>query len=346
VLNLAIVGCGMVANEHLGALRKVKEIKVVALCDKDEETAERMSRKWNVRTCYTDYCKMLDEEELSIVSVLTPPQSHVPVAIEAIRRDVNVLIEKPLTLSIADANRLLEVHAASRAKVTVDHLALFSKVMIKVTNLIESGAIGDILGSRIQWLLTPDDSMASTEKHWCHKLPGGRFGEVLPHPVYLIQAVIDEKLSVDRVLTEKRGKYPWMRNDELRVVLRGKSGHWADIYASFNAPRKAIILDVYGTRRILRIDIINQTLIEFGKRSISKVASAKDVLGQSTNLFLSTIENTIDFLRAKEMEHPLRNLYTCFLRSIENGVDPTVTPQMAFETVRVTEEICNMIQLS
>jgi predicted dehydrogenase len=342
-MNLAIVGCGMVANEHLAALRRVREAKVVALCDQDKEAVMRMSRKWNVSDSYTDLGKMLNEQDLSIISVLTPPQAHVPVAIEAIKRNINVVIEKPLTMNTAEASRLLETMKNSTAKLTVDYILLFSKVMLQTSQLIRSGRIGDVLGARIDYLGTGNDPMTSTESHWSHKLLGGRLGEMLPHPIYVVQSLIGDELSVDTIVAEKRGKYPWMRYDELNVSLRGTKRGSASIHVSFNAPRDAINIDVYGTRKILRLDLINQTLMELGERSLSKVDSAKDLVRQSSNLFLSTIKNTMSFLRGGAMQYPLRNLYASFVDSVASGKDQLVTPHMAFETVRITEQLCNSI---
>jgi len=342
-MNLAIVGCGMVANEHLRALRRVPGIRVVALCDRDEETVARMSQKWDVEARYTDYHKMLDEQELSMISVLTPPESHVPIAIEAINRGVHVVIEKPLTMSAAEAKPLLEALRGSHVKVTVNHTLLYGKVMIEASRLIRSGAIGDVLGTEMKFLGTQDDSMASNQSHWSHKLPGGRLGEMLPHPLYTVQSVIQDELTVDTIVAEKRGKHPWMRYDEMKVLLRGRSKGWADIYVSFNASRPMITLDVYGTRKILKIDMINQVLIELGERSLSKVDSGRDLLDQSRVLFLSTIKNAIGYLGVKRMESSLRNLYTSFMESVASGNDPIVTPKMAFETVRIEEDICSRI---
>lgn len=342
-MNLGIVGCGEVAKEHLRALKSVRDINVVALCDMDQKKVERMALQWNVRAHYSQYREMLDEQDLSIVSVLTPPQSHASIAVEAIKRGIHVVVEKPLTMRTDDANLILEALEGSKVKLTVNHIMLFSKVMTEASRLIRSGQIGDVLGVQVAFLGTQDDPMASDERHWCHKLPGGRLGEMLPHPIYAAQSVLGEESRVDSVVAEKRGNYPWMRYDELKILLRGLKKGWADIYVSFNSARPVITIDVYGTRKMLKIDMINQTLIELGERSLSKVDSARDLLGQSGDLFLSTVRNTIGFLGASRMEYSLRNMYVSFLQSITSGNDPIVTPEMACETVRITEEICNRI---
>jgi predicted dehydrogenase len=342
-MNLGVVGCGEVANEHLRALRRVRGIYVAALCDKDADTLSRMSQKWNVRATYTDYSKMLNEQDLSIVSILTPPASHVPLAIEAVERGVNVLIEKPLAMTAAEIQPLIEKLRGSSVKVTVDHIMLFSRIAGKVLKLVKSGGIGDVLGAKIEYLGTQKDSMAATESHWSHNLLGGRLGEMLPHPVYILQSIVGNQVSVESVVAEKRGRHSWMPCDELKVLLGCENKLWGEIYVSFNAPRDMITADVYGTRRILKVDMINQSLIQLGNRSLGKTDSARDLLDQSCNLFLTTMMNTVRYLTIKPMGYPLRNLYTSFIDNVVRGTDPIVTPQTALATVKTTEEICKRI---
>jgi len=343
-MNLAIVGCGMVANEHLKALKRVNGISVVALCDKDEETVNRMSKKWNIRSSYTDYSKMMNDQDLSIVSILTPPQAHVPVALEAIKRGINVVMEKPLTPSSGEARPLLDALKQSKVKLTVDHTMLFSRAMDGLTSLLRRGELGEVLGAAIQYLCTPDDSMAANQNHWSHSLPGGRFGEMLPHPIYAIQAVIGNDLVPDRVATWKRGKYPWMAHDELKVLFRNeKTQTWGDMYVSFNSIRPVINLVAYGTRRIVVVDVINQTLMELGKRGLGRLDSAQDLITQSGSLLRSTISNATRFLSLSTLEYPLQNMYRSFVTNISSGTEPLVTAEAAYETVRVTEQVCSQL---
>ena len=341
-MNIGIAGCGLVAREHMRALEKLETARVVALCDSNERALAATSKEWSISSCYTDYEKMLDCEQLDVVSILTPPQSHRILAVQAIRRNVNVLVEKPLTTSMAEADLILESLRSSEAKLMVEYVMLFSRIMSRASDLMKKGLIGEILGAEISFLCTKDDPMASNEKHWCHKMPGGRLGEMLPHPIYVLQSILGNELEVERVTSAKRGNYPWMHKDELKVLLRGSKG-WGDIYASFNAARPAIFVDVYGTRKILRADLINHTLVKLGPRGLSKVDSARDSLRQSGRLFFSTMMNAMGFLRTARMENSLRNVYASFLNSIETNTRPVVTPEFARETVRTAEQICKWI---
>jgi predicted dehydrogenase len=182
--------------------------------------------------------------------------------------------------------------------------------------------------------------MTSDPKHWCHKLLGGRFGENLPHPVYALQSILGDDLQVGEVFPSKRGKYPWMPHDEWFVTLQSDKT-MGSIYESFNAARTAILIDVYGTKRILKIDLTNQTVIGLGRRSPEKrIQIGKDSLWLSYKIALSTMRNAFDFLLSERGEKGLRNLYTMFIDSIKKNDDPPVTSKMAYNTVRIVEEIC------
>ena len=184
--------------------------------------------------------------------------------------------------------------------------------------------------------------MAATENHWCHKLPGGRFGEMLTHPIYLIQSFLGDDLDVREILPFKRGKFSWMPHDELHVTLQNDKspGHF---YISFNAPRPAVLVDVYGSKRILKIDVLNQTIIEQGARSLSKVDSFKDSLGISYKISSSITKNALEYFLRARGEFSFRYAYTSFEKSIRENTAPLVTPTMAYNTVKITEEICRHI---
>jgi predicted dehydrogenase len=336
---LAIVGCGAITREHLKVSRMMDSMDLVALCDVDKDALARMSMEGGVARTYTDFSKMLETEDLSIVSILTPPQFHAPMAVAAIEKGINVLLEKPLTITSGEAELILKALQKTGVKLTVDYNALFSQVMIKAMDLVRQAAIGEVLGMEVRMLQTKDDAMAVNQKHWCHKIPGGRFGEMLAHPVYLLQAILGDTLESATVLAQKRGAYDWMRYDELCVLLSGRKGI-GRIYASFNAPRLTYQVDIFGTQKILSIDLLNQTLVILGYRTSSRTDSAKDCFDISRQLIFQTIKNTFFFLRRERGQDALRRVYTSLLDGIDARRELVVSPDMAYHTVKIVEEIC------
>jgi predicted dehydrogenase len=93
---------------------------------------------------------MLDNEDISIVSILTPPGSHAVLAIEAIKRRINVLVEKPLAESIRQADSIISALDKSDAKMTVNYSWLFCKAILHSLSLIRKGEIGSILHVEIK----------------------------------------------------------------------------------------------------------------------------------------------------------------------------------------------------
>ena len=135
--------------------------------------------------------------------------------------------------------------------------------------------------------------------YWSHSIKGGRFSEMLPHPIYLLQAFLGNDLRVEGVITEKLGQRLWMPLNELQVLLRGKQGT-GHVYVSFNAARFAEFVEIYGTKKILRIDLTNQTIVLLGPRTPSKVDSALDNLQIAGQLTSATVSSTCIFLLVPE----------------------------------------------
>jgi predicted dehydrogenase len=337
-MDMAIVGCGVVAQDHLNVLTKMKILHPVAVCDKSEPMASKVAKKWNIEHCYTNFSEMIQNEDISLVSILTPPESHAPLAVDAINHGVNVLVEKPFTSTARDAELILGSLGTSKAKLTVNYVWLFNDTMVAALPLIRKGLLGEVLAVEIKCLQTTSDPMAANENHWCHKLPGGRFGEMLPHPVYVMQSILEDGLGVAGVSAIKRGPYAWMSKDELLVFMQSKRGI-GQIYVSFNCARPAILVDVYGTNKILHLDFLNQNIMLQGPRSFSKVDSAVEMLGLASHLTFATIKNTLTYLAPARGERAIRRVYSSFVEDIDGDRQPAVTPEMACRTVKLVEDI-------
>ncbi len=341
--NVAIVGCGIIAQTHLHALKKLNSLKVVAVCDTDKKIAIATSKKWKVDHYYTDFSKMLSNEDISILSILTPPSSHAFLAIEAIKHGINVVVEKPLTMTTKEADSIINALRGSSAKMTVVYHFLFSKAMLESLSLIREQGIGEVLSVDVKMVDDARmDPMTSDPSHWSHKLLGGRFGEMLPHPVYIVQSILGDNLHTKKVFVSKRGNMPWMPNDELHVILENEKG-LGSLYVSFNAPRASDTCDVYGTRKILKIDLTRQIVLQRGPRGVSNFSIAKDCLSEACRLSLLTMKNALQYSFRKHSEYGVSHVYTMFIDSIKNRYDPLVTPEMAYNTVKIVEEICKDI---
>ncbi|MCL0052920.1 Gfo/Idh/MocA family oxidoreductase [Dehalococcoidales bacterium] len=122
LVKIALVGTGYIANRvHLPILRKLKEARVVALCDSNEDRARQTAHYFQVPKFYTDFEKMLAQENVDIVDICTPSVTHASLILQALRAGFNCLVEKPLALQVDEANEIIETANSLGLEVHVIH---------------------------------------------------------------------------------------------------------------------------------------------------------------------------------------------------------------------------------
>jgi len=111
---VGIIGCGTIFPMHAQSIKNMKEAKLAAVCDIKEARAREKAGQHNC-VYYTDYKKMLDSERLDVVHICTPHYLHMPMIIEAAKRRINIISEKPMGLDPIQARK--EIAFAKKNKV-------------------------------------------------------------------------------------------------------------------------------------------------------------------------------------------------------------------------------------
>jgi len=128
-LKYAIIGCGRISPNHIAAALENK-LDVVALCDIEEGKMESIARKFNLPDevkKYVDYQEMLQAENLDLIAICTESGKHGQIALECIAAGVNLIIEKPVALSLEEADLIIENSKESNVKVCACHQNRFNK---------------------------------------------------------------------------------------------------------------------------------------------------------------------------------------------------------------------------
>lgn len=340
-INVAIVGCGYVANDHFKAWRKVKEAKIVAISDLDEKVGKKAAETWKVPKFYSSLTDLLANTEVDVVDICTPPQFHADLAVEAMKNCVNVLIEKPMAMTVKDAETIVRCQRKTKVKAGVIHNWLFEYPVLKSSLIVKEGRLGQIYSFEVEALNTKHDLMAANEKHWCHMLPGGRFSEMLVHPIYLIRYFLTGEPAVCDVRVSKVGNYKWMKSDELCVTFK-VNNRLGRVYASFNSPRNEVYINIYGSEGILKIELINATIIFLRQREVSRFEKGLDSIRQAWQYISCTVGNSWKVLSRKwQSGHDL--YIKLFANSLVNNADPPVSVEEGLATIKTLEEICKRI---
>ena len=340
-INVAIVGCGYVATDHILAWRKVHSARIVAVCDLNETLAENTVRIWKIPHYYTSLKKLIEQGDTDVADICTPPQTHAALAVQAMKAGINLVIEKPMTLTAKDAEEIVGCQKTTGVKAGVIHNWLFEPPIIKADSFVKRGYLGDVFNVEIEALSTKEDSMAANERHWCHRLPGGRFSEMLAHPIYLIRHFLGEPKVVD-IEVSKIGDYPWMKSDELCATFE-VGNKFGRAYASFNAPRDAIFVNLYGREAILKLEIINATVNILPSRKGIRFSKGADSLRQATQLMGSTFKNAAKIISRRWLDG--HEMYIRrFAESLVEDTDPPVTVEEGFKVVKTLEDMCGIIE--
>jgi predicted dehydrogenase len=145
LVKLGLVGCGNVAEyRHLPALQSIKNAEVVAVADINVDHLKRVADKFHVEKRYADYRVLVSDPEVEAVAICTTTQFHVEIALAALDAEKHVLLEKPLALSLDEADRLIERAAQSRCKVMVGFNLRWHRLVRQAREMIQLGKLGTI----------------------------------------------------------------------------------------------------------------------------------------------------------------------------------------------------------
>ena len=162
-LNYALIGCGRISPNHIAAAMS-NGLTICAVCDVLEENMDKLlemvpeeDRKTIKK--YTGYKQMLAENPtLDLIAIATESGKHASIALDCIRAGCNVIIEKPIALSLDDADAIIDAAEKKGVKVCACHQNRFNKSIQKIRGAVDSGRFGTMMHgtAHIRWNRGPD----------------------------------------------------------------------------------------------------------------------------------------------------------------------------------------------
>lgn len=140
-IKVGLIGCGGISKAHLGGYKENK-IDVVAVTDANREAAEKMSAEIPGSKIFDDFKSMIDSGTVNAISVCTPPVAHEEAVVYALRKNVNVLCEKPFASTVEEAKRICGEAAKSKAVLMLAFRHRYLPAMVKIHDMIAAGEIG------------------------------------------------------------------------------------------------------------------------------------------------------------------------------------------------------------
>jgi len=246
VLNVAVIGTGNMGKNHVRTYSEMENVNLVAIADISENgklLAEKHGCKY-----YSSYKEMLDDEELDAVSVCVPTGLHYEVAKDVIGKGVNLLVEKPITRSVKEAEDIVSLAEAAGVKLAVGHIERFNPAVRRLRELIKAGKLGDVTSivARRVGLMPPQIRDANVVI------------DLAVHDIDVCNFLLGKK--PDNVLCESGKAIISKREDFADIFMKYGSTN-VFIQVNWITPVRIRALHVTGTKGYAELNYITQELV-------------------------------------------------------------------------------------
>lgn len=347
-MKVGIVGCGQIASVHVPYVRSRRGAEVVGLCDADGGRAREMAGRFGIESVCRTLDELLETRRPDVVHILTPPQTHAALSIQAMEAGCHVLVEKPMAADLEEAEAMEAAARRCGVKLCVDHNHLFDPAVVEARRLVGQGVIGDLVSVETFegfFVGAPDNPYVApgAADHWVHRLPGGIFQNLAPHPVYLLLAFLDPPKTVHAV-AQKTGRVPTAFADELRVLVSADNGLGCFMVSLSIQPFMKYV-HVYGTEGTIRVNLTTNSFTLAKNRDLPR-ALARGMLGvdEARQIVRGTVANAVKVAGGRLRPYPgLGALISEFYRSIEEDRPAPVDAEAGREVVRVLDLVWRQI---
>lgn len=328
-----MIGCGVIARDaHIPSFQKIEGVEVSCIADTNQKRLERVSRKFNIRKTFSDYRELL-EEELDLVSICAPSYLHAQMCVDAARTKKNILVEKPLALSVEEALRVEKAVRESHVKLCVVHNELYNPAMLLVTKMWKRGELGRVLSIQaIKHTSIPD----IRPKNWrpfgfsSSAKSGGELFEFI-HPIYLLDFFGGDLRDLYVVSGRVCEKFDEIT--DVRAILTFETGCIGYLEMLGFAATDLFLVNIHGTGLSVSVDLFNNSYrIRRANPQLSELSAS---IRDAWNLSKTLIRRRWWYW----MQGSHLTLISRFVESVREDRDPPVTVGDGARAVRLAEAI-------
>jgi len=303
-------------------------LNIVALCDLIPASMEDKIEKCGLPadiSQYTDYREMLDQEEIDLIAIATESGKHAVIALDCIEKGINVIIEKPIALSLEDADAIIAAADRKGVLVSACHQNRFNKSVQKIREAVETGRFGRLFHgtAHIRWNRGPSYyKQAPWRGTW--EQDGGALMNQCIHNIDLLRWMMGDEITEAFAYTD-RLNHDYIEAEDLGIALiKFKNGAYGIIEGTIN---------VYPAN-------LEETLYIFGEKGTVKAG------GHSVNIieewFFADQSDDPEAVKAEYHENPPniygfghKPLYADVIDAIRNKRKPYIDAEAGRRAIEV-----------
>ncbi|MDQ1165634.1 Gfo/Idh/MocA family protein [Flavobacterium sp. SORGH_AS_0622] len=206
---------------------KLENVQVTAVADHGSHIKEAE----NCRVYY-DWKELLNDPEIDIVSIVTPPHLHSEMACAAMEAGKHVLLEKPLSVTEQQAEDIFRVQRKTERVITVNHMIRYNPIINAVVDLTQNGSLGRLRHAVVN-NYAQDESLPETHWFWDESMSGGIMVEHGVHFFDIINAIGGQKYTEVYGVSHKRND---LQRDRVSAMVLYSEGLIASYYHAFSGP--------------------------------------------------------------------------------------------------------------
>jgi predicted dehydrogenase len=244
-INIGVVGCGYWGPNLIRNFRSLPECRVKYVCDLDKERLGHLKQIYPGIETTTDFTRLTKDKELDAIAVVTPVSTHFKLAKESLLTGKHVYIEKPMAISIAQCQELIELARKKKSTLMVGHTFIYSAPVRKIREIVRSGDLGALFYINSQrlnlGLFQKDINVA-----W----------DLAPHDISIILYIMEKQPIA--VNCQGKAHINAAIEDVTNMSLDFADGGFATIQSSWLEPNKIRRITVVGSKRMIVYDDTEQ----------------------------------------------------------------------------------------
>ncbi len=302
MLRIGVIGVGYLGRHHARVFSEIEDVELVAVADVDHKRAEEIAKAYNC-AAYSDYKEIFDK--VDAVSIVTPTTTHYDIALDCLRNGKDLFIEKPITVTVEEADRLIEEAEKEERIIQVGHIERYNPAIIAIEEMIErpkfmeSERLSPFLGRGIDVDVTLD---------------------LMIHDIDIIMALSKSRVKAIKAIGAK------VLTDNLDVAkawLEMEDGSSALVTASRLSSEKKRTLKIFQDSGFFVVDYQAGEILTHSRNSEGEIKHGK--------------------IKPPKAE-PLKEELKDFVRSVKNRKRPRVTAEDGREALKVALYISRRIK--
>jgi predicted dehydrogenase len=315
MIRVGVIGVGSMGKNHARVYSELKDVTLVGVADKDEKTGSEVAKRLGVEF-FSDYKKLL--EKVDAVSLVVPTKLHYALAKEILLSGKDVLVEKPMTATLQEADDLIRIAESKKRVLQVGHIERFNPALIQARDYVKPNEVIQLEAHRIG----PSGARITD---------AGVVLDLMIHDIDVILSLVDSPVDSVAALGKKVGG---AHEDFAEAIIKFKNGALASIVASRCTQKRERTLKITQKDSYIVVDFMNKSL------EIHKQAKSEYVTQDSqSRLVYSDIVEKPQIRQDETLKLELQS----FVDSLKDKKTPVVDGRAGKQALEVATQILERI---